>query len=172
MSTSFESALPFTTPYAPPEDERCASCGEHASPCAVGGYWLYDGKRWHPQCVDWGVRPFPYAHMLDAGRRHLRWLERERTPAPDKLLRAVAYLDELARAWPPTDPAPALERGYHATMVVEHHRLAGKSLRERRAGYPLACIYPPGVDKESVKPGHYGRLRRDIFVPPGTAQAP
>jgi hypothetical protein len=57
-------------------------------------------------------------------------------------------------------------------MIVEHHRLAGKSLRERRAGYPLACIYPPGVDNEPVKPGQSGGLRRDIFVPPNMARAP
>jgi hypothetical protein len=75
--------------------------------------------------VVWGVAPRPRGRR--AGGRHLHWLKRERTPAPDNLVRAVAYLDELARNWPPADPAPALERGRRATMIVEHHRVAGKS---------------------------------------------
>ncbi|HEU4406795.1 MAG TPA: hypothetical protein VFS43_16125 [Polyangiaceae bacterium] len=85
--------------------------------------------------------------MLDAGRRHLAWLRRERLEVPDRLAHAFAYLGRIADAWPVPDPAPALERCQRAQDVVEYHRVAGKSLRERRARYPLACVWPPGADR-------------------------
>jgi hypothetical protein len=136
----------FAALYQPfHDDPRCAACGEPASPCARGGYWLYEGRRWHPACVDWARRPLPFRWALDAGRRHIAWLRRERAPVPEALARAVTFLAHVSAAWPVADPAPTLELCQKAADIVEHHRIAGKSTRERRAGYPLACVWPPGV---------------------------
>ena len=115
-------ASPFTTPQPQNAYATCAGCAAPVS--MVGdGYWLIDAEPRHVGCVDWSRRPPPYLWARDNGVKLLARLNREGTPAPEKLVRAVAYLGEVARAWPPPDPAAALERAGLAAVVVEHWKV-------------------------------------------------
>jgi hypothetical protein len=114
----FPAAMLITTPQPAQGPPVCAGCSGPAVASAPGGWWRLDGQPWHPACAPWAGRPFPLAWAAEAGRKLLARTRRESVPAPPHLARAVDCLEELGRAWPPPDVAPALERAGHAADYV------------------------------------------------------
>jgi hypothetical protein len=95
----------------------------------------------------------PFTWALNRGRKLVASLRRGGIAPGDKLVRAVAFLEELARAWPPPAPAPALERAALAADVVEHWAVAAKSARARARDYPLAYVRPRDVEDGTPRAG-------------------
>lgn len=142
-SPPVESAGPtpdFVTPAL--VHRACDGCGKTLEPSSPGGFWLVDTRPYHPACAPWRGRPMPYTWARDRGRKLLASLHRHKTRPSEKLVRAVNFLDELARAWPVEDVAGALERAELAAVVVEHWAVAAKSSRERKTGYAHAAVWP------------------------------
>ena len=97
----------------------CGVCRARVSAADPDGFWLLEGVPFHTRCARWDERPFPYRWAVDLGRRTLSRLRREEDPRADRVARAVAWLIDAERAWPPRDAVLTLRTASRAAALLQ-----------------------------------------------------